>query len=244
MFQKTSKSIIQNTISPLFQYTVIQELKNDIILTTPININDTIINISSGHGFVIGDMFCVWENNGFEQAEIVNVVGDTITIEIPTSSPFSLNAKIIRGNPNLNLDGSINPIDIYFKMYNAIVPIDITAAIIQMQHGPNVPDDGKFAGIPALTNGLYFRQVNGHNINLGNYRKNIDFKLRGFSVNYTDKAPAGGNATEIIIDIPRFFGQVIRINPRDGDHILGKIRDNLSSLDYFRMSLVGSFTEG
>lgn len=244
----TKKNVnVKCTTYPLFQYFGIRELKNDIILVNPISINDTIFSVNSGHGFQIGEYVAIWENSRFEQAEVINIANNNITIEIPFATNFTTNAKIIRGDVNLNVDGSVTPIDFWFKTYDSIIPIDIQYAIFQFHHGTNVPDDGKFAGITALTNGLYIRHKNGKQVNFGNYKKNIDFKIRGATVNYTQKAPAGSYATEIIIDITKAFGQVVRVNPRTNDFIQLRIRDKIDSvagISFARVSLLGSFTEG
>ena len=116
-----------------------------------------------------------------------------------------------------------------------------------MQHGANVPDDGKFGGISALTNGMYFRKENGERVNLGNYISNQSFKDVGAFVEYTQKAPAGTYATNITFDVENIFGQVIRVNPRTNDFILARVRDDQNSgagMAKMSISLVGSFTSG
>lgn len=247
MWKKNKDVTIQSSTSPLFQYNSIIELKTDITLTNPVAVDDEIIQVSPGHGFLVGESLIIWENNIFSQFEVISVSTNDISVNIPSSGDFTTSAKVIRGDTNLNKDGSITPVEFIFKGYNTQIPIDISKVILQLQHGNNVPDDGKFSGIGALAKGLYFRRTNGGIFNLGNYKSNIDFKLRGFETVYTLKAPSGGNATEMILDIQSTFGQVIRLNPRNNDCIIGKIRDDLSpiaGIDYFKLSLIGSYTSG
>jgi hypothetical protein len=249
---KANKDVtIQDSTQPLFQYFLLNEQKKDILLTSDISIDDEVINVSSGHGFtaVAGEHIVIWGDSVFEQAKVKSVSTDAITVDIPMASPFTIaDAKITRGNYLLNVDGSVTPVDFKFTMDTAaIVPIDLSKVVITMQHGANVPDDGKFGGLAELTNGMYFRHVNGTRINLGNYINNQDFKDRGAVVAYTDKAPAGTNATNIVFDIKEIFGQVMRINPRAGDYVLAKIRDNISSgagMAKMIVSVIGSYTEG
>ena len=117
-----------------------------------------------------------------------------------------------------------------------------------MQHGANVPDDGKFGGIAALTKGLFFKKENGTTFSFGNYIQNQDFKDIGGVVEYTTKAPAGTNATNIVYDIKSVFGQVIRIDPNIPDVICGIVRDDISlggvGMVKLTASFIGSFTEG
>lgn len=237
---------IQDNSQPLFQYFLMQEIKTDILLTSPVAIDDFILNVSAGHGFIVGEFIVLWENNVFEQARVINVNVNQITIDIPSANAFSVNAKIIRGDISMDVNGSITPIDFIFKPYNTVYLINICAAIITMQHGINVPDDGKFGGIPQLTNGLYFRQANGKRINLGSYKNNADFRQRGAKVDYSQKAPAGSYGTNIdftLNDRSR-FGQVICIDPMDNDYIFARVRDNLTGLDDMNISLLGNIQIG
>ncbi len=242
---------IQDQTSPLFQYFLLDELKDDITLTSDTEVDDIVLSVSSGHGFTaaVGEYVTLWCGSAFEQAKVTFVDGDDITIDIPLASIFlSADTKVIRGSNLMNVDGSVSPVTFKFTMGpDALIPIDISSVVVTMQHGANVPDDGKFGGIAALTNGIFFRQINGTRINLGNYTKNQDFKDRGGIVQYTDKAPAGTNATDILFDIKGIFGQVMRINPRNADYVFGQIRDNVSSgqgMAKLVTSVIGSYTEG
>ncbi len=148
-----------------------------------------------------------------------------------------------RGVKELNLNGSVTPVELLYKPRNSFIPVDLSGFKVTMQHTA-AGDDGKFGGIAALTNGIYFRQVNGHRVNLGNYVCNKCFKDRGAYVDYTSKGPAGSESTEILFNIESLFRQAIRINPRNNEYFFGKIRDDLTGLDSFTISLIGSFTEG
>lgn len=246
-WRKNVDATIQSSTSPLFKYTGIIEEKTDILLTSPIAINETTVNVSPGHGFVAGRSLVIWELSVFSQVEVINVATNVLTVAVPFANIFTTGATVIRGDMDLNKNGAATPFDVLFKMRNSIIPVDISAAILQFQHGANVGDDGKFAGIAALTNGMYLRKEGSSIVNYGNFKKNIDFKLSKFKVDYTEKAPAGGNATEVIIDIKESFGQEVRLNPRKNDLICGRVRDKIDAdegIDYFRMAIVGSYTEG
>lgn len=248
-YQKDVDNNPQSQTSALFQYFLIQEQKNDITLTSDVSIDDEIINVSAGHGFTAadGEMITLWEDSIFEQARVVSVATNAIKIEIPVANNFtSSGCRIVRGNLNMNVNGSISPIDFLYKPYDSLIPIDISGAIITIQSGANVPDDGKFGGITALDldSGLYFREINGKRVNLGNYTKNKDFKDRGAVVIYSDKAPAGTNGTDITFNIESIFGQVLRIDPRLNGQICANVRDDLSSLDGMTLSVIGSYTKG
>jgi hypothetical protein len=253
-YQKDIDNNPQSQTSNLFQYFLMQEQKKDITLTAAISEDDEVINVSSGHGFTAaaGEYIAVRDGDTFAQRRVTGVNVDAISIDMPVANDIPITGEVIRGNINMNVDGSVTPVEFKYSSnccgsQDPIIPIDLSTIIITMQHGANVPDDGKFGGIPALSKGMYFRRMNGGRVNLGNYINNQAFKDVGAIVEYTDKAPAGTNATNIIFDIETIFGQVIRIDPRINDYALASIRDNISAgagMDKMTISLVGSFTEG
>ena len=240
---------IQSQTSQLFRYFLMNEQKTDITLTSAITIDDEVINVSAGHGFTAaaGEYIVVRNGDLFTQTKVTAVNSNAITIAMPIALDFSDTSIVIRGNINMNIDGNAAPTDFKFTFPGAQIPIDLSTVILTMQHGSNVPDDGKFGGLTALLKGIYFRQVNGARVNLGNYVNNQAFKDVGAVVEYTTKAPAGTNATNIMLEIESIFGQVIRLNPRDNDEFLGHVRDDIASdegMAKFTVAIIGSFTSG
>ena len=240
---------IQSQTSQLFRYFLMIEQKTDITLTSAITMDDEIFHVSGGHGFTAaaGEYIVVRIGDLFTQMKVTSVTDNAITVEMPVASDFPDTATVIRGNTNMNIDGNAVPTDFKFTFPGAQIPIDLSTIILTMQHGANVPDDGKFGGLTALTKGIYFRQVNGNRVNLGNYTNNQAFKDVGADVEYTTKAPAGTNGTNIILAIEDIFGQVIRLNPRDDDEFIGHVRDDIASdegMAKMTVAIIGSFTSG
>ena len=247
---------IQSQTSPLFQYSLMDEQQTGITLTSPITADDIVFNVSAGHGFVgpitaPGEHIVVRRGDLFTQIAVKSVAVNAITIVMPTDHDFPVSGTtVIRGNINMNIDGATTPTDFKFPLTiasGAVIPIDISSIIMTMQHGSNVPDDAKFGGLPALTEGLYFRIVNGDRLNLGNYQNNQQFRDIGADVNYTDKAPAGTNGTIMTLPIEDIFKQVIRLDPRLDDCFLAHVRDNVnlaSGMEKLTVSLIGSLTSG
>lgn len=240
---------IQSQTSPLFQYFLMTDEKTDITLTSDIAIDDTVINVSAGHGFdATGEYIVVWDDNKYIQMKVVSIATDAITVTHPIVQTFlAATAMVTRGRIDMNVDGSSVPVNFHMEIKNFTTPIDITKIIITMQHGANVPDDGTFGGLAALNNGLWFRKENDLKYNLGNYKINQDFRDVGGEIVYTAKAPAGTNATNITFDIESIFGQVIRIDSRLNDHVHGQVRDAINvaaGMTKFTVSLIGSYTRG
>jgi hypothetical protein len=239
-----------NSVQGLFQYFLMNEIKDDITLTSNSEIDDETINVSSGHGFgslVPGERIVLWEDNRFTQLIVPSVTDDILTLEQPLDFAFTTAAKVIRGNILMNVNGSATPVDYKMRIQEFTLPIDFSAVILTMQHGSNVPDDGKFGGLPALTKGIYFRKENDLKFNLGNYYTNQDFKDNGGIVEYTAKAPAGTNATDIVFDLKEIFGQVMRIDAKENEIVRSLVRDDISStagMAKMTTSLIGSYTSG
>ena len=242
--------VIQDQTSPLVQYFFMNEQKTDITLTAPISIGDEVANVSAGHGFTgaAGEYISLFQGNRYLQLAVTGVVTNAISFEEPSTVDFATaDTDVIRGNILMNVDGSGGDINFDVLLRKFDVPIDISEVIITMQHGANVPDDGKFGGISALAKGLYFHKYDGSVFSLGNYRENQSFKDTGGRIEYTDKAPAGTNATNISFNIKEIFGQVTRLDPNTNDFLRGVVRDDISpaaGMAKFTTSIVGSYTVG
>jgi len=242
---------IQSQTSQLFRYILMQEIKTDITLTSAASVDDTVINVSAGHGFVgpvtaPGEYIVLRSGDFFAQVKTKSVTDNAVTIVVPLDTAFTVDAEVIRGSSYMNVDGSSAPVSFVCSLGDSggVVPVDVQKVLITMQSGATVPDDGTFGGIPAIANGVYFRKNNTAPVNLGNYTSNQAFREIGGNIDYTQKAPAGTYATNIIIDIQEAFGQVIRLNPRTGDTIGAIVRDDIDALAFFTISLLGSYTEG
>lgn len=236
--------------SPFFQYYLINELKDDITLTSDVDIDDNVINVHPGHGFTAasGEVLVIWENNRYMQFSVISVSVNAITVASLSPNHFSKeNAVVIRGNKNINVDGSSTPVQFKTQLRDFSIPINITCIVATMQHGVYVPDDGKFGGLPILNNGLFFRKDNVMKFNLGNYKTNQDFKDLGGVVEYTDKAPAGTNATNVFFNLSNSFGQSLRIDPHRNDIFYGVVRDDISAsagMSKMTISMIGTYAIG
>jgi hypothetical protein len=246
---------IQDQTTPPFQYYLLKELKTDIKLQNPANKNDETLVVTSGNGFVVGEYIVLWEDSKFEQNRVTNVDidGVTITIDSPLCCAFSTNATVVRGSNNLAIDASTGEHDYVFKMYQSEIPIDVNVLRLNMIHSTE-GDDSRFGNLTELDNGMYARKENNHIVNYGNYRKNLDYEDRGALVTYSDKAGGGKFSTKIEFDVKSKYGVSLRIDPRiknpltnkfrDPDLFRVRLRDNLSSLTSFTVSLIGHYTQG
>jgi len=244
---------VQSQTSNFYKYYLIQELKTDIMLTSDIAVDDTVINVTAGHGFTGVGCECLVLRDGDSVAQLVvkSVNVNAITVHMPIADAYSiLTTKVIRGTADMNVDGSVTPIEFKYSSHGdtrAIIPLDISEISIVMQHGTNVPDDSRFGGLVELTNGLYIRKQDDIKMNIGNFKCNQDFRDTGMIITYSDKAPSGAYATNILFNIENVTGQVIRLDPRNNDELVAYVRDDLSLLagmTRLRICFVYSLTIG
>lgn len=227
---------------PPFQYYLMNEEKTDITLTAPITSGDTVINVSSGHGFTAtGEYIVIQEFNSITQAEVIGVAANAITIDSPAFPDYTMNAVVVRGRIDLNIDASSTPQEFIFIAREALVAIDLQAIVISFQHALST-DDTEFGGLAALTNGLLLSRENGLARKIGNFRSHQDFREYGASIDYVDAAPAGKYSTNISLDFKGPYGIIMRFDPNVGEQFTAKISDDLSGLLHFRISLLGQYT--
>jgi hypothetical protein len=244
---------IQDQTTPPFQFYLMTEDKTDIGTVNPIAKGDITFTATSGHGFTAVtapyDYMMIWENGGFEQLKVINVAGDIITVNVPFGNSFSTNSVIVRGKIDLNGNGSVTPIQAYFRMFgpNATEPIDIIGGKVTMLHN-SAGDRSKYGDQVPLINGqgTYFtKSVNNIvTLNLGDYQDNQDFEEFGWDISFDDKAGGGDFSTVATIDVKNIYGIALRLNPLTDDFFCAVIRANLTGLNRHRFILYGQYTLG
>lgn len=235
---------VQDQITSPFQYFLMREDKIDITLTVPAALDDTVLNVSAGHGFTgTGEYLCAFEGSRFIQSEVKSVATNAITLALPLAFDLTTSAIIIRGSIDMNINGAVSPQSFICQIRDSIVPIDVTAVSIGIVHA-TAADDSLFGDISALGNGLFFRQYNSRITNFGNFKANGDFFNYGGEITYSDKAGGGEFSTNIDFFIRDVYGVVVRLDPMLNDKFLSQVRDDLSALSRVRISLKGHFTSG
>lgn len=244
----------QSSILPLFQYHFIIEEKTDISLAANTNVDDEVLTLSESHGFTVGKTIVIWEGSRMIQEDIVAIDVDgnpnKVKISTPLDYPFTAaGAKVVRGECNLAVNGSpTEPITAIFSPKAGPIPVDLNQVIIHIDSS-TAGDDGKFGGIAALTNGMYFRKENSETFNLGNYKRHRDFLDHFFKVEYIPSAQGQGgqDSTRITLNLKDTYTQEIRNSFNASDTIKCVIRDNITAGNVnttMRISIGGSYTSG
>lgn len=185
---------IQDQISDPVEALFVQELGTAAI-ASPVSVDDKVVNVEAGHSIVAGNILNIREGGNFTQLEVVSVSVNAITVDSPLDKNYSVNASVIVGNKNMNVDGSVTPVVFCIK-----APPDKKYDITRFTFAgtdDTAMDDSKFCGISALTNGLAFRKCNGAIKNLLNIKTNGDWALAAYDREYPEKVPAGVYAISV-----------------------------------------------
>ena len=209
------------------------------------------IDFVSGHGFVTGNYIEIWDSTtgGYFQTRVSSVSTDRVYIDALVDKTYGYGTYYAyRCNIALNVDGSVTPR--IFSFYPRIDTWDIDTLIGIMTHSADA-DYGKFGGIAALTNGLFTRIssdaippyypygliTNGYNI-----KNNGDLAQRSFTTEFTQKAPSSTYGTiwrKSFLD----NSSVIRMQSLYGVRLEVYVRDDLTALSLFNISIQGKRTE-
>lgn len=233
---------IQDQVTPPFHRYLMTEEKTDIALTAPILKGVDVIPVSSGHGFIAGHTMLILYGDLFHQSEVVSVSTDNITITspVPIGLPIT-GTQIIRGSIEMNINGSVTPVTFYCRPGANASPIDIKHFHVFMIDATE-GDDSLYGGLAALTNGSFVVLTNGVDINLGNYKKNQEFKQFGGEPTYTDKAGGGQFSMDFSFNLIEVYGIVLRLEPDKNGLIAFTVNDDLTGLVEHRVVATGQIT--
>lgn len=250
-FFRTSKQVeidtwIQDQTTQPIHYFLMNEIKNDITLTSAVSKGDSVISVSAGHGFTAGGEFiALWEDDRYMQQEVESVSTNDISIGTEAPYPFTTNAVIIRGSVDMNVNGSVTPVQYQYYKRSGL-PIDFQRIHITIWNDAAQGDDGSFGDLTALTNGIRaWKDTDTYNGNLGVFKNNSDFRDYGGAISYNDKSGGGGNyGIDVCFQLKEHYGIVVRFDPDNTEKFIVEIRDDLTDLDRLRISLMGQVTIG
>lgn len=217
-------------------------------LTDTVDIDDVVFTVGAGHSITAGDIVCFQEVDRVQQATVLNVNINTITIDSPFEYAFTPAGACSYGTSNMNVNGSVTP-QIFRVSPGRLrdgISWDITRILIIITDDAAM-DDGKFGALPALTNGCVFREINHITKNIFNVKKNGDFRLQAYDLTYVDATL--GPAGQYSLGVRRSFagqdksGVVLRLNSVTNDEFQMLVRDDLTGLVNFRIVVQGHFTD-
>ena len=222
---------LQDQHTPLVDLYFHRHTGSSAVLTSPLAIDDYILNVESGHGFSAGEMVCIKEGIRFYQAIVLSVTATTITLDTPLDYAYTVAATCTSSEHDLAAaNGSPGSPLIYHLKPNIGAKWDIVRIMFYFESSA-AQNDGLFGADPALTNGLVLRKRDGIYNNIFNVKTNGEFAQRAYDRTYIAKPPAGVLGSMVV---RRTFGGqskngvVIRLNGTNEDEFEAIVRDNLT----------------
>lgn len=206
------------------------------------------LEVGQGAGVAVGDVIESRTAENFVQAEIIGVVGDTITVATPWSRTFPIGVTVGVGDPFIsNAIGSLAAPVIYSVDPSALQEIDITKIIFNFIDNMAM-DFTTFGSINGpLANGvtLRYRQSDGTFINLFNWRDNSDLIERGFKHNFESKVGGGsfGFVAQKSYAGQNEHGVALRLNGALTEELQIVVQDDLTSQDKIRAVAQGHIVQ-
>ena len=236
-----------------------QDLATQVTLAAPTVIDTHTVDLESGHGFVVDDQQLVLTDINPEDPQlylgkVINVVGDTITVDSPINHAYQIGSFGARTEIEMAVDGLTSR-----RAFLIQPPIgfqwDVTRILVNMICD-GAPDDGKFGNIPSLTNGVVVRLCRNYGTeyyNLANWKSNSDIANWCYDVNYTERTvPQGsyGVRARWTLSGPEKMGAALRLRggsgtPQQGpqDRLEFLIQDDLSALTSFKILVQGHWVD-
>jgi hypothetical protein len=204
------------------------------------------VDLEPGHGAVIGDVIESRTVENFVQAEIINVVGDTITVSTPWSRTFPIGTTVGLGSPLLSVLGSLASPVIFNVDPSSAQEIDITRIILNFIDNTAM-DFTTFGSLAELPNGVTLRylQADGTFINLFNFRSNGELIERSFDHNFQSKIGGGsfGFVARSTWAGKDKRGVTIRIDGSLAEELQLVVQDDLTSLTKLRVVAQGHLVQ-
>lgn len=205
------------------------------------------VDLEPGHGAVIGDVIESRTAENYVQAELINVVGDTITVSTPWSRTFPIGTVVGLGSPNLNVLGTQATPVVFRINPSAVQNIDITRIMLNFIDNTAM-DFTTFGSIPGpVTTGCTLRYLEqaGTFINHFNWRDNGELIERSFDHNFQSKVGGGSHG---FVARSTWAGQskrgvTIRVDGANGEELQILVQDDLTTLDKFRVVAQGHIVQ-
>lgn len=238
---------IQDQSTKMLNLYFIKQLGASTTLSAKTTVDLRTIQVANATGFSAGNYIGIFGGVGrfYFGHQIGAPSGSTLTLDTPLDYEFAIGATVLNFTKEMAVNGSTAPQVFQIGPIGSPVGlrIDITKLVVSVVDNLE-PDDSKFGGIAALTNGCVLRKRNGVYDNEANWKTNRDIGLyAGVAPSYTDKA--GGGYYGAYFDV-RFAGQQNRGVTRRlnaGDVLDLIVQDDLTGLVSFQVMAQGHIVE-
>lgn len=210
-------------------------------LTIDIIRDDTTITVNSTTRCIPFDAINIYDDKSYFQSLILSTTATTITLNSQIDRNFSITNTIIEcAEWDLSTsDGSITP-----ETFSITPPSNRSWHVISTVFNclDNLAmDSSKFCGGSALINGISGRVIDGYQKDLFLIYNNNGFKLRGFDLDYIDKAPAGVYGLNAELIFKEKYGVVVELNGNTSDTWQAVNRDDLTNQNEIGITVAGHY---
>jgi len=234
----TTKMEILEIADESISYYLTYQLANT-TLTVSANKGDRIINVSSAVNCLPFDALNIYDDNNLFQSLIESVTANSITIKQELDDDWNLSNTIVEcAEWDLSTsDGSITPVSFIAKPPSNVT-WHITSTVFTCLDN-TVMDSAKFCGIPALSNGIIGRLVDGTQKSLFLINNNIGFRQRGFTWDDIDRAPAGVYGSFFELVFPVKYGTIIETIGHNNETWEALNQDDLTGISEVSITVQG-----
>lgn len=244
---KVTDVALQDQSSPIVDVFLTRKL-GTCTLAAPVAFDARTLTLVAGHGFTAdllnGNMIEISEGGRWFQSRVKTVSTNTLTVNNPFCCAFTTAATVKRVTHDMNINASASPV-----LYTALPPTGVQWDINIMSFNmldDTAMDDSKFGGIPALSNGVVYRTVDGETQIIFNSLDNGCF-LRHCDTEdpYSAKAPAGlyGFNAKRRMNGQNGDGVARRLGGSEVNEFQAVVYDDLSGLTRFWTVLRGHVVE-
>lgn len=208
----------------------------DTTLATTTELYGYTIEVVDPTGFAVGGFIRIIDTdlNKFYCSDILDVVGNTITLSTQLDNAYIAGSQVVTGSTNLAVDGSVTPVEYKLRLGNNSTEqtVDITGIVIQSIDDGAV-DLNKFSGGPVLTRGILFRKTN-HLVATNIFKAKDNYCLSGLTKDFrayeaTNPAQAvNGFIAKIDFAGQGNLGVAIRIEPDENLEMV--VQDDLTEI--------------
>ncbi len=228
----------------------LQEIDTQTLTVVPV-IGTYDVTLASAAAASIGDVIelaCDLKGERFMQAEILNIVGNVVTMDTPVNCPYDIaTTTVVISTREMNVDGSVTP------QVFSIKPLpqqkgDIIRAICIITDSSDM-DFESFGGISGgLTRGIVLRKNNGNGTyrNIANFKNNGDIENYAYDAKYFTNIGGGvrGFSARMTWNGKDKHGVVIRLEGVIDQSFEIVIQDDLTPLNSMRWIGQGSELQG
>lgn len=217
----------------------------DFTLAQDTVLNSRIINLTAGHGLVVGDGIGLKENKRFFESEVTAVNVNAVTLADPLDYVFTVagieSAHI--HDHEMAVNGSVTPVTFHITPPDNTI-WDVTRIIFQMTCAESM-DSTTFGCIPSLANGCVLRKIGNPYFNIFNLKRNSDFILFSYDVEWDIEDPLGTFSFKCRSTFggPDKRGVSVRLDADRSDHLELIVQDDLTGLVSFRALVQGHVFE-